>query len=448
MSVAASQQRLAGRADRPWWDVLAPRPRPARRGALTAWLVCGLVVSGACGPSEPVGEYPVAAAAAPAVAGVVRALDPPTTGVSRAPALSRHGDRVVISWLEFANFRARLRYAFSTPEGWSEAQVAAEGDDFVDNAADISWVRALDDGTLVAQWPHGSSGNPEAYALALSWSRDGGLTWSPPVAPHHDGTEEQHGFASLFEPAGGWFGLVWLDGRDFSVAGLEDGAMGLWTASFGQDGQQTGETAIDARVCDCCQTSAVTTPDGIVVAYRDRSPDEVRDIQVVRQTADGWSAPTLVHAYGWTIHGCPVNGPAIAARDSRLAVAWFTAASGEGRALLAFSGDGGRTFEAPIRVDDGLARGLVDLEILPDGSGAVSWVELTGAGAEFRVRRIEPGGARSRALVVADVSGAHYPRLALAGDELRFAWTESGQGYTHLRTARVPAGELAAVGPG
>ena len=220
--------------------------------------------------------------------------------------------------------------------------------------------------------------------------------------------------------------------------------MGLWTATFDRDGAQTSETAIDTRVCECCQTSAAETTNGIIVAYRDRSDDEVRDIRVVRVVDGKWSAPTLVHADGWTIHGCPVNGPAIAAQGSQVAVAWFTAAAGEGWTFVAYSSDGGRTFDAPIRVDDGQSRGQVDVAMLPDGTAAVSWVELTSTGSEFRVRRVKPDGGRSPALSVAGVTGGHYPRLARTSDELRFAWTEADRGYTHVRTARVSLDELVA----
>ena len=409
--------------------------------ARAAGLAVVFCVSGACeapGPALAPDE-----AVDPAARGVVHPIEPPITGVSRAPQLSVHGDRVLLSWLEHANFRTSLRYAVSTPEGWSEPRVAAEGDDFVDNAADISWVRALDDGTLVAQWLHGRSGNPEAYAQALAWSRDDGRTWSPPVSPHHDGTDEQHGFASLFQPAGSWFGVVWLDGRDFSVNGFEDGTMGLWTATFDQDGEQTSETLIDTRVCECCQTSAAVTSDGVIVAYRDRSDAEVRDIQVIREIPGGWSPPTLVHADGWMIHGCPVNGPAITAQEAQVAVAWFTAAANVGRTFVAYSADGGRTFDAPVRVDDAESRGLVDVEMLSDGAAAVSWIELTETGSEFRVRRVDPDGTRSRALVVADVTGGHYPRVARVGGDLWFAWTAADGGYTHVRTARVSVDALA-----
>ena len=34
-----------------------------------------------------------------------------------------------------------------------------------------------------------------------------------PVSPHHDGTQTEHGFASLFQAPGAGLGMVWIDGR-------------------------------------------------------------------------------------------------------------------------------------------------------------------------------------------------------------------------------------------
>ena len=142
---------------------MSARSAPARCALSTFGLAVALVAGGACDAQGPVTDAPAAdEALEPVQRLAAEPLEPPTSGVSRAPQLSVHDDQVMLSWLEFANFRASLRYAVGTPEGWSEAQVAAEGNDFVDNAADISWVRALDDGTLVAQWLHGSSGNPRS----------------------------------------------------------------------------------------------------------------------------------------------------------------------------------------------------------------------------------------------------------------------------------------------
>jgi hypothetical protein len=178
------------------------------------------------------------------------------------------------------------------------------------------------------------------------------------------------------------------------------------------------------------------TSEGVIAAYRDRSTGEVRDIYVTRLVGGAWSPPAIVHNDGWKINGCPVNGPAVDAKDRHVAVAWFTAGSHDGEAYLAFSDDAGRTFSRPIRVDDAACRGHVDVELLPDGSAAVSWTESAEGHSQVKVRRVEQNGARSPAVSVARVSGTEYPRLAHGRGELLFTWSEIENGYSHVRTAR------------
>jgi hypothetical protein len=136
----------------------------------------------------------------------------------------------------------------------------------------------------------------------------------------------------------------------------------------------------------------------------------------------------------WEIEACPVNGPALSARGRSVAAAWFTAAGGRGQAFAAFSTDSGRSWGEPIRLDDGVSTGHVDIELLDDGSAAATWVEFANQHSQFRLRRIMPSGQRSASITVAGhestrVSG--YPRVAKQGDELLLAWTEgAGDGGT------------------
>jgi hypothetical protein len=264
------------------------------------------------------------------------------------------------------------------------------------NAADVPSVRALPDGSLLAQWLQKGS-DPEGYTLRLSWSTDDGRTWSPPVSPHREDPKAQHGFASLFPIATGGFGLVWLDGR-------ESVGMALRYAEYGADRLKRRELSVDDRVCECCPTSAAATADGPIVAFRDRSATEIRDIAVSRLTAAGWSVPAPVHRDGWTINGCPVNGPAVSARGADVAVGWFTAQGGTGHAFAAFSGDAGRSFRQPVRIDDNAGIGR--------------------------------SGTRSAAVSVADGLSSTHPRLAFARQELLLAWVEFTRGSTRVRTAR------------
>ena len=172
----------------------------------------------------------------------------------------------------------------------------------------------------------------------------------------------------------------------------------------------------------------MVTPDGIVAAFRDRSAKEIRDIHVTRLENGTWSDAQIVHADNWEIDACPVNGPALSARGRQLAAAWFTGKDDKGRAFAAFSTDAGRTWSAPIRLDDQEALGHVDVEMLDDGSAVATWVEFADNRSQFRMRRIEPSGMRSPPITISgDSRVSGYPRVARSGNELVFAWTEGAE---------------------
>jgi hypothetical protein len=369
--------------------------------------------------------------------GAVEAIASPATGSATSQQLTTSGDRLILSWLDLASSRTTLTFAERTTSGWSDARAVPSATDIVANAADVPSVRALADGTLVAHWLQEDGPDPESYLLPLSWSKDGGRTWSPPATPHHDGTHTQHGFGTSFQAPGGGLGIVWLDGRA-TAAGAPSGGgdIGLWSATFDRDARQTSETAIEPRTCECCQTSVAETSDGAIVAFRGRSADEIRDIYVTRLVDGRWTAPAQVHNDGWKIDGCPINGPAVTARGRDVAVAWFTAPAGEGQAFVAFSHDAGRTFDNPIRIDEGSATGHVDAELLADGAVAVSWTEFVNKQSQVRLRRVDATGSLSPALTIGVTMAMQYPRLAQGRDELLVTWIKSED--LRVGTARVP----------
>lgn len=359
----------------------------------------------------------------------IETLKAPSEGDSASPQITVGGGKTFLSWLERTGEKTALKFAERTPTGWSGPIVVIASEHLITNFADVPSVRALADGSLVAHWLEMNGPDPEAYDLKISTSRDGGKTWSAPVTPHKDGTKTQHGFASFFS-VGNSLGLVWLDGRQTS------GGKGDMTLRAATSIPVKSDMLVAPRVCDCCPTAAATTADGPIVAYRGRTADEIRDIYVTRLDGAAWSAPVLVHNDGWKINGCPVNGPAIAARGKDVAVAWFTTQAGQGRAYIAFSSDAGRTFGAPLRIDDAGSTGRVQVELLADGSAAVSWVELGKGPSQLRVRTVSRAGARSRPADIAVGLGTQFPRMGAANGELVFAWTENSRGITRIYTAR------------
>ena len=351
-----------------------------------------------------------------------------------APNLAVRGEQMYLSWIAPAGEGYALRFATRAAKGaWTAPRTIVQGDDWFVSPADYPSIFALPDGTLAANWMVNIDPIIEAYSTNIALSKDGGRTWSKPIVPHRDGTENQHGFLSMAPAPGGGFEAVWLDGRKMEES-LE---MSLMGTSISADGKLGPEVTVDGRVCDCCQTSAVATPDGMVVAYRDRTEKEIRDISTVRFSNGRWLPPQPLSNDGWEIDGCPINGPSIKAAGSTLAVAWFTGANESYRVKMSFSVDGGTKFGTPIRIDEGAPVGRVDVLVLGPNEALVSWIERAAKGAQLRARTVKTDGTLGPSMVVAEVSptlSSGFPRIEKVGNEVVFAWTESGK-TSRVRTA-------------
>ncbi len=399
-----------------------------------------LAALGACRPAPPLEDFAEVAA--------------PAAGGSAEPNLAvGPSGRVYLSWVEPADSGHALRFAVLESGGWSSPRTIASGRRWFVNWADFPSLLAITDTQLVAHWLVRSSGAPYAYDVHVARSSDGGATWSAPVIPHAGRDRErgfaggEHGFVSLWRDGGTHAGLVWLDGGQAALAdarrrGGDTTAvpeMTLRAARLGPDGEVLDGAELDSRICDCCQTAAALTAEGPVVVYRDRSPEEIRDIYVTRRVNGAWTEGRPVAADGWQINACPVNGPSVAARDRRVVVAWFTQAAGERRVYAAFSDDAGATFGRRIRVDDGAPVGRVGVVLAPSGDALVSWLEEAGAAAEVRLRRVAADSTAGPAVVVARTQAARvagFPRVALSAGGLVLAWTmPPDSGPTRVRTA-------------
>ena len=385
----------------------------------------------------------------------IEEIDVPAGDAAEEPSLVALPDgRVLMSWTELTgDLHAAVRVAIGGREGWSDPVTVAEGDDLFVNYADFPSAVALPDGILALGWLRMNGASSYGYDVNIARSSDGGATWGRPIVPHRDGTPRQHGFLSLLPDGPDAVLAMWLDGRDYGTAdtfaGGESGddAMALRATVLAADGTLSEDLLLDDRACACCQTSAATTDDGtVLLAYRDRSDDEIRDISVVRRVDGAWSAPIPVSGDGWQISGCPVNGPAIDARGDGAALAWFTAAQGDPAVKVAFSADRGASFGPAMRIDLGGPAGRVDVVALADGTALVGWLEMTAAGEALLVCRAEPETGCGRPVAITVTPSGRtigFARMVMAGDDIYVAWTEpsrdaSGRpdGGTYVRVVR------------
>ncbi|MGH8194147.1 MAG: hypothetical protein ACREQ8_07095 [Woeseiaceae bacterium] len=396
-----------------------------------------LAVSG-CGRESP----PAAHASA------LQSLAVPAAAGSLGPNLAPGPDgQVVLSWVEPAGSGHRLLYSVLGDDAWGEPSQVSAGDHWMVNWADFPSVVPLSDTLWAAHWLVQQPAGGYAYDVMLTLSSDG-ETWSEPIMPHNDGTPTEHGFVSMF-PQDEAAGLLWLDGRNtVSESSGVDTVNGttLRTATIGANLAIGNAAQVDGLICDCCQTDVAMTDAGPVAVYRDRTEDEVRDIYVSRLVEHEWLPGHPVADDGWIIAGCPVNGPAIAAHGSRIAVAWYTAADERPRVRMARSEDGGASFSTAADVVSDAAFGRVGVALLPDNRVAVSWLcKRPEEKAAVCVRSVSSAGEIAPVQVISadqEVSTLSVPQLLRSEDWLVAAWTAEAGGESVISSGRIPIAAL------
>jgi hypothetical protein len=376
----------------------------------------------------------------------VEALPSPAGLHSGEPFLTTDASGAVhMTWIERTSDSTHaVRYARLHGADWTAPSTIVERGDLFVNWADYPAVIAAPSGRLVAHWLQRSGSGRYAYEVRVAQSSDGGASWSDGMVLHTDRSPGEHGFVAMWVAAGDSVRAAWLDGRHMGGGhGAEgaDGAMSVQSVALAADGTLGVESALDLRSCECCQVAATVASSGPVIAYRDRSEREVRDIVVVRHADGRWTEPVLVYDDGWEISACPVNGPALAARGDTVAIAWFTGAKDTARVRVAFSVDGGARFATPVQIDGGAPAGRVGISLDEHGAAIVSWLErVPPEAAEVRVRRVTRTGEMSAPITVSRTKAARasgFPRIVRRGPELIAAWTVPGDS-AQVKLARIP----------
>jgi hypothetical protein len=387
-------------------------------------LAIGALVFAGCGSNSKEPEAPKE----PEAIGSIAELPAPAPESSGEPNLSTGASgKTYLSWIERDEKNlSSVRFAFRTPEGWSETRTVAQSYNMLINWADVPSLFELHDGFLAAHWLVALPNGDDGYNVSVALSKDEGKTWSKPLTPHRDGKKGEHGFVSL-APAGGNKGVsvIWLDPRKLVD---EEGDVALMQTTVGEDGKLGMESQIDPRVCECCQPTAIPVSDGLLAVYRDRSADEIRDVVTSRFDGSKWSEPKTVADDKWKIDACPIQGPAISAAGENVAVAWFTAANEKPKVQVVLSKDGGKTFGVPVQVDDGNPVGRVDVAALESGGAVVTWIEQVANAAEVRAKEVGPAGQKHETRTVAKTTlgnASGFPRVERNGKEFVFAWTDT-----------------------
>ena len=340
---------------------------------------------------------------------------------------------LLMSWFEKTDsVNWALNWSEFSDEKWTEAKVITSGENYFVNWADFPSIYHFGGDTISAHWLQKAGKGPYDYDVKVAISNDRGIKWSEPQTPHRDGVKGEHGFVSFFKDPSDDLGVVWLDGRNMTASHDEHGygAMNMYHSGFASNGDMKWEMKMDDRVCECCPTASVRTEKSIIIAYRDRSEDEIRDINIVRYADGFWHEPYAVNEDGWKIAGCPVNGPMLATYENDVAIAWYTSPDATPTVNVAFSKDEGASFEAPIRVDLSQPIGRVDVIWLNENEIMVSWIETAEETTDIVTSIVSKSGNVQTPRIVSEIQPGRvsgYPQMEMVDDQLFFAWTEGGE---------------------
>jgi hypothetical protein len=294
--------------------------------------------------------------------------------------------------------------------------------------------------------------------LLVARSQDGGASFTRATALPGSEAAGNRGWESTAVDRDGRVVAVWLDhremassggsmhheGHDHASAGTPnaDGAVRAESSKlyFATLDGTSGARSVTGGVCYCCKTAVTTGPDGaIYAAWRHVYPGNLRDIAftISRDGGRTFTAPARVSADGWSLDGCPENGPALAVGiDGVIHALWPTmvaAATSDGEPALALfhaAGRNGDAFSPRERmVTEGTPR---HPQLAATSAGLVAaWDEQIASGSRRVVlAHVTHGGsdpAHFSREIVSGSARAQTPAIAGTSDAVVIAWAEGAE---------------------
>lgn len=279
-----------------------------------------------------------------------------------------------------------------------------------------------------------------ASALRLVRSEDAGLTWSQPVTVNETGPLGEfgsHNFQNLSVTPHGVLVVTWL------LASKDGSGVAM---SRSRDGGRTWEptrTVYGDPSCPCCRTAVASDADGaLYLAWRAVLPGDIRDVVVMKSIDGGetWGEPVRPVAHGWVFPGCPHAGPSLkVSANGEVHIAWWNGKEGEAGVWYGRSSDGGKTFTSqPLAVSHRSAPAHVQLALAPGNRVLVAWDDGHSTLPRTLLRQSTDGGNTfgAQQLVSEEGVAASFPVLAVAGDSVLVAWSQTTAAAHHEKAAK------------
>ena len=363
----------------------------------------------------------------------------PTNKNSLAPNLCSFGNHFALSWIERnTDGEARLQMATWNGSEFDEIRLIAKSKGMFANWADIPSLVEAPSGDLYAHWLNRIGNETYAYGIQIERSIDHGKSWQSLGWLHNDTSATEHGFVSLI-PENRHVRAFWLDGRQMKKP---TGKMMLRTAIL--DGNEIkSENMLDDDVCTCCPTGAIQLPGGSAVVYRDRLPQEIRDISLVHLKNDAWSKPSRIQNDNWVMPGCPVNGPSISTNGNIIAVSRFTVIKNKAKIILRLFKDGQAESGKEIILDENIPVGRCTTVCSKDAVYNI-WIGVDKKQTVLRMAEVSLSGKIKRKITLVPIDkdrSSGMPRAIFSNNYLWVSWTGSNQVRLGRLKANIETGD-------
>ena len=363
----------------------------------------------------------------------------PTNKNSLAPNLCSFGNHFALSWIERnTDGEARLQMATWNGSEFDEIRLIAKSKGMFANWADIPSLVEAPSGDLYAHWLNRIGNETYAYGIQIERSIDHGKSWQSLGWLHNDTSATEHGFVSLI-PENRHVRAFWLDGRQMKKP---TGKMMLRTAIL--DGNEiNSENMLDDDVCTCCPTGAIQLPGGSAVVYRDRLPQEIRDISLVHLKNNTWSKPSRIQKDNWVMPGCPVNGPSISTNGNIIAVSRFTVIKNKAKIILRLFKVGQAESGKEITLDENVPVGRCTTVCSEDAVYNI-WIGVDKKQTVLRMAEVSLSGKIKRKITLVPIHkdrSSGMPRAIFSNNYLWVSWTGSNQVRLGRLKANIETGD-------
>jgi len=284
---------------------------------------------------------------------------------------------------------------------------------------------------------------PTPYSGYIWFARsiDGGKSFEAVKVVHQDKAEITHRFDALSVTPSGRIYVAWVDKRDLiqskKLGKPYDGAAIYYAISDNQGTSFQPEQKLADSSCECCRIAMIADEkDRVVLMWRHLFEGGVRDHAIATLNLEASSPAVHRASFGhWKVDACPHHGPALArGGEWGYHMAWFD--GGEKSGLFYARMDGDAWVTSPAKRFGNASQQAGHPALASQGESVwLAWKEISEQDSTIQIAFSSDGGRSwEPPKVVARTQGkSDYPQLISKNSELYLVWNTQLDGLQFLK---------------